>query len=258
MAKDRSSASTVPIKSPRAATPLYVQVATALKEEIVDGLYPVGSLLPTEDKLCDRFGVSRYTVREALRLLREDGLVSSRRGAGTVVIPSSTSGSDIHQVMSVNDLVAFAADTNFVIQSTGIVEVDEKLSRRTALPQGEKWLEILGYRHSKGQDTPVCWTEYYINRDFAAVGRLLQRNNGPIFTLIEDLFGQTINEVQQQITATLLDARQAKDFGVDDGSAALEVRRSYRTADGKIAQITINIHPADRYQHSMTMRRIKT
>lgn len=246
-------------KSPdRGSLPLYVQVATALKEEIVDGLYPVGSLLPTEDNLCERFGVSRYTVREALRLLREDGLVSSRRGAGTIVIPSSTSGSDIHQVMSVNDLVAFAADTSFVIESTGIIDIDEKLARRTGLPPGEKWLEILGYRHGKGSDTPVCRTEYYINRDFAAVGRLLQRNNGPIFTLIEDLFGQTINEVQQQISATCLGPRLANQFKVDIGSAALEVRRSYKTADGKIAQITFNIHPADRYQHSMTMRRIKT
>ena len=67
--------------------PLYLQVASALKDDIVSGAYPVGSLLPTEDALCERFSVSRYTVRGALRLLRDDGLVSSRQGAGTVVTP---------------------------------------------------------------------------------------------------------------------------------------------------------------------------
>src|SRR3954462_7551670 len=67
--------------------PLYVRVAHALKEEIVSGVYPVGSQLPAEDELCKRFSVSRYTVREALRLLRDDDLVASRQGAGTVVIP---------------------------------------------------------------------------------------------------------------------------------------------------------------------------
>ena len=44
----------------------YLQVARALRKEIVDGVYPVGSQLPTEHQLCERFSVSRYTVREAL------------------------------------------------------------------------------------------------------------------------------------------------------------------------------------------------
>ena len=46
-----------------------------------------------------------------------------------------------------------------------------------------------GFRQAEGADFPLCRTEYYINRAFAAVGRLLQRHTGPIFPLIEDLFG---------------------------------------------------------------------
>ena len=45
----------------------YLQIARTLRKEIVDGVYPVGSQLPTEHQLCERFAVSRYTVREALR-----------------------------------------------------------------------------------------------------------------------------------------------------------------------------------------------
>ena len=56
----------------------YLQVARTLRKEIVDGVYPVGSQLPTEQQLCERFEVSRYTVREALRRLRDDNL--SRHG----------------------------------------------------------------------------------------------------------------------------------------------------------------------------------
>ncbi len=248
---------------PKAATvsktelPLYQRVAQALKEEIVSGEYPVGSLLPTEDELCKRFSVSRYTVREALRLLREDHLVSSRQGAGTIVVPPMASSSDIQQVMSINDLLAFATDTRFVIESIKTVVIDEKLSARTGLPSGVEWLEVRGYRYAEDADTPVCWTEYYINRAFAAVGRLLQRHNGPVFPLIEDMFGQVVVEVQQQISATLISPTLAVDLKVKEASAALEVRRTYKTADGKIAQVTINTHPASRFQHSMTMRRLK-
>ena len=237
--------------------PLYLRLADTLREEIVRGVYPVGSLLPTEDKLCERFSVSRYTVREALRLLREDGLVSSRRGAGTVVVPPRSSDSDIQQVMSINDLVAFATGTRFAIDSIRTVEIDKKLALRTGLASGEEWLEVRGYRYPEGGDVPVCWAEYYINRAYASVGRILQRHTGPIFPLIEDMFGLSIVEVHQQISATLIPPGLAVDLKVAEGSAALEVRRSYKTSDGKIAQVTINTHPASRFQHSMTMRRVK-
>src|SRR5690606_38561829 len=112
----------------RSAVPLYMQVARTLKDEIISGVYPVGSLLPTEDGLCERFSVSRYTVREALRLLRDDGLVSSRQGAGTMVIPPRVTGTDVHQFMSINDLVAFGTDTPLVIESIRMVQVDDKIA----------------------------------------------------------------------------------------------------------------------------------
>ena len=107
--------------------PLYLQVVRALKDEIVSGVYPVGSQLPTEEELCDRFSVSRYTVREALRRLREDSLVSSRQGAGTTVVPPRPSDSFVHEVMSINDLVAFATGVRFAIDTIEMIEIDDKL-----------------------------------------------------------------------------------------------------------------------------------
>jgi GntR family transcriptional regulator len=44
---------------------------------------------------------------------------------------------------------------------------------------------------------------------------------------------------------------------VDTGTAALEVRRTYKSSDAEVAQVTINTHPASRFRHSMTMRRVK-
>lgn len=256
-------------KSPKAAAtgrkgangrsdgPLYVQIARELKEQIVSGAYPVGAQLPTEDELCERFSVSRYTVREALRRLREDGLVTSRQGAGTVVVPVRSSDSYAHEVMSINDLLTWATGTRYDIESIKMVTIDGKLAAKTGLTKGEEWLEVRGARYAENTETPVCWVEYYINRNFAAVGRLLQRHNNPIFPLIEDLFGQTIEEVHQEISATLVSPALATGLKVEVGSAALEVRRTYKTADGEIAQVTINVHPAPLFRHSMTMRRMR-
>ena len=236
--------------------PLYLQVAHALKQEIIGGVYPVGSQLPTEDALCERFSVSRYTVREALRRLREDNLVSSRQGAGTIVVPRLSSGAYAQDVMSINDLVSWAAGRTFVIQSLEMVSIDEKLASWTGLASGDQWLAARGFGHMDGVECPVCWAEYFVHRDFAAVGRLLPRHTGPIFPLIEDLFGLRIVEVHQEIGATLISSVLAPGLKVDAGTAALEVRRSYKTSDGQVAQVTVSTHPASRFRHSMTLRRV--
>lgn len=236
---------------------LYLQVARVLKKEIIDGIYPVGAQLPTEDDLCARFTVSRYTVREALRRLRDDNLVSSRQGAGTTVVPRHAPSAYAQEVMSINDLVSWAAGKRFLLKTVEMIAVDAALSQRTGLAIGEQWLAAYGFGHMEGVECPDCFAEYFIHRDFAAVGRLLPRHTGPIFPLLEDLFGQTIVEVHQEIGAVLVTPGLAQGLQVDAGTAALEVCRTYTTSEGQVAQVTVSTHPAARFRHSMTMRRVR-
>jgi DNA-binding GntR family transcriptional regulator len=235
----------------------YLQVARTLRKEIVEGVYPVGSQLPTEHELCQRFSVSRYTVREALRRLRDDNLVASRPRTGTMVVPRVDASSYAQDNMSINDLLAFASGAGLDIESTGMVTIGAELASRTGLPLGEEWLAVRGFRQAVDAEYTHCWTEYYINRAFAAVGRLLQRHSGAIFPLIEDLFGVSVVEVHQQIAAVVVTADLAELLNIETGSAALEMQRTYTTSDGEVAQVTVNTHPSARYRHSMTMRRVK-
>lgn len=235
----------------------YLQVARTLRKEIVDGIYPVGSQLPTEHELCQRFAVSRYTVREALRRLRDDNLVASRPRAGTLVVPRPSSNSYAQDVVSIDDLLAFARGARFAIESTAMVTVDAALADLTGLPIGSEWLAAAGFRRVDDRTAPLCRTEYFVNRTFAAVGRMLQRHNGPLFPLIEDLFGVSITEVRQEMSAVVLDAGLAGQLDVAPGSAALQMRRTYTTSDGEIAQVTVNTHPAADFRHTMTLRRVR-
>ena len=235
----------------------YLQVARTLRREIVAGVYPVGSHLPTEHELCQRFSVSRYTVREALRRLRDDNLVASRPRTGTLVVPRPAANSYVQDVMSIQDLLAFATGAGFSIESSAMLTLDADLAGRSGLAAGEDWLVVRGFRQSDGAEYPLCWTEYYINRAFAGVGRLLNRHTGPIFPLIEDLFGQNIVEVHQEIAAVLVPPDLADGLKVGVGTPALEVRRTYTTSEGETAQVTINTHPASRFRHSMSMRRVR-
>jgi DNA-binding GntR family transcriptional regulator len=240
----------------RSDTPLYAQVVHTLKDEIVRGVYPVGSRLPTEGELCERFSVSRHTVREALRRLREDRLVFPRQGAGTTVVPPRASDY-VHEVTEINDLVAFATGARFVIDTMEMIEADATLAQRIGGAIGDRWLAVRGSRYTDESDVPICRTEVFIDGDFAALGRLLPRHRGPIFPLIEDLFGQRIGEVRQEISASRASPALAAGLQVRPGAMVLEVQRTYRLTSGKIAQVAINTHPAERFRHSMTMRRVK-
>jgi DNA-binding GntR family transcriptional regulator len=155
----------------------YLQIARTLRKEIVDGVYPVGSQLPTEHQLCERFAVSRYTIREALRRLREDNLVASRPRAGTRVVPRPASSSYAQDAMSIDDLLAFAAGAQLNIEFNEMVTIDDDLAARTGLEVGSQWLSVRGYRQPDGAALPLCRTEYYINRTFVAPGN----RRGPAF-----------------------------------------------------------------------------
>jgi GntR family transcriptional regulator len=96
------------VKAPSDA-PRYAAVARALKERILEGEYDIGALLPPERELAERFAVSRQTIRAALRLLREERLVTSRQGAGTMIATPRSSEAFRLAANSIDDLVAYAA-----------------------------------------------------------------------------------------------------------------------------------------------------
>lgn len=64
---------------------LYIEIYNKLKQDIIIGKYPPGSMLPTEMELADMFYVSRITVQKAMQLLRKDGFISRTAGRGTFV-----------------------------------------------------------------------------------------------------------------------------------------------------------------------------
>ncbi|MHC0037661.1 GntR family transcriptional regulator [Pseudoneobacillus sp. C159] len=65
--------------------PLYIDIYDQLFKLIMDGVFPPESKLPTETELAKMFGVSRMTLRQALSLLQDDGLVKSHHGKGSFV-----------------------------------------------------------------------------------------------------------------------------------------------------------------------------
>lgn len=71
----------------RPDTPLFAQIRGILAHDIESGAFEPSNLLPSEKELCERFGVSRITVRKAVSELADMGLVRKRQGLGTFATP---------------------------------------------------------------------------------------------------------------------------------------------------------------------------
>jgi GntR family transcriptional regulator len=239
------------------AVPLYQKVVHTLKNEILNGAYTIGEQLPTEDRLRSRFGVSRHTVREALRQLRDDGLIVSRQGLGTTVVQPGAPHPFVHEVASINDLFSYSAENRYETDSSGIISTDIALARRLGVPQGQRWLRICGFRYPLDLQTPICWTEVFVHGDFAGVARFLGRRPGPIHSWIEDLYGERIAKVEQTLRAEPIPVEICSGLGAEAGSPGIQVQRVYYLRSDRVVEIAFSMYPADRFSHSMTLRRVK-
>lgn len=234
--------------------PLYQRVVNVIRDDILKGRFPVGSLLPTEEELSERFGVSRHTVREALRHLRNDGLVNSRQGAGTTV---ARPGGNVYvqEIKAISDLIRYAETIQYHVDSSEIVASDAALAREIGGSEGQKWLRVEGLRYRENDKEPVCRTVVYVNADYAGVGRLIARQKGAIYEMIEDLYGEVISEVEQLVTAYKAPKETITELKLDADAVVVEVKRIYRTSSQKIAEVAINQYPAHRFSLGMTLRR---
>lgn len=90
---------------------LYLQVIDRLKSDIEKGVYQENEKLPSEFELSKSLGVSRATLREALRLLEEENVIIRRHGVGTFVNPKPLFSSGIEHLASVSEMIEQAGKT---------------------------------------------------------------------------------------------------------------------------------------------------
>lgn len=235
--------------------PRYATVATALAAEILEGKRPVGTLLPTEQDLCQAFGVSRSTVRQALRRLADLGLVVGAQGVGTRVIADLPRGCYVLAVRSATELMGYAARARLDIRGRERVEADPALAARLGCRPGTRWVHVSGLRRSTdAQDAPISLCDLYIAEEFADVADSDDLASTPAYRLIAQRRGVAVEAVQQEIGAIALDAGQAAALGVAPGSPGLHIRRQFFAAGGRLMEATTNVHAAaDRFVYTLRL-----
>lgn len=237
------------------ALPLYYKLTQILRDRIITGEYPRGAKIPTEPMLCEEFGMSRVTVRQAVEILENKGFVERQQGRGTFVKETGVLG--LGWSFGQSEDVEFLAQNTWLeliskrkIRTSKTVAVDLELSR------GEPVYMIKGIRHSNNlTDNRKAIYRAYITE---AIGRkiLIQPIESQLFFLeVERIYGEPFKSSKRIISAASADEKMAEEMNIQIGSPVLVTKGIYSSEfDGPLL-VASTLYAGDSFQSVTVMER---
>ena len=177
--------------------PAYQMIANEIADQIGAGFYRPGDQLPTETQLRARYGVSPMTVRRAINILLERGLVSTTQGKGTFV-RSFDMGEAIFRLQEITDLWADDASVKVLLLQARIVPADDRVAAMLEL----------------APDDPIVYLR-----------RLIQRNGVPLVLQLEHVVydeHRPLVEAELQVTSLEGLLRSPLIVGVPSGRLTIQ------------------------------------
>lgn len=210
------------IVSNESSQPLYAQIKETLKQSILDGEYAVNQRLPSESNMMKTFGVSRITVRQALRDLHSEGLVFSVQGKGTFVSrPKAIQ--DIQNLQGFSEAMnpqGYETSTRVIsakdVRAPGDVADALNISRDTNV------LKLTRIRYLNRE--PVSLDISYFPWDIA--NKLLERDLAQdIYPMLENELGIALGHAELKIEAVAAKPATARYIDIKVGSPILLIQR---------------------------------
>jgi DNA-binding GntR family transcriptional regulator len=235
--------------------PRYQQIADALREEIRRGEHAVGLFLESEAELKARFKVSRHTVRDALRVLDELGLIARRRGAGSIV-----RNAEVHRhfdlaLHSIADLLQYDESSDFHARYTDRLVANQELAGWLSTRLGTECILLHGVRIGRRTRRPIASVYVYRRASWHGLPSGFDRQEDAIRALLEDQFLARVGRVEQTLSAIATPAEAAHEVEVAEGSPALRSLRRYFDARDRLMLAVISIHPGGTYSYRSEYRR---
>lgn len=251
-----SSAINQPSSRAEDALPLYFRIKSVLEERIRSGELRPLTQLPSEIELCQEFGVSRGTVREALRELVGAGLVERHHGKGSFVAaepafrapPMKFTGllEDLYDQVEKVEVRSVEVET-----TVGPPAVLAALG----LEPGAALTIVRRNRHLDGQ--PFAYTVNFLPTEIGERIDPAVLRRQPLLRVLEERLGIEIDSAEQSMQATLADAEAARLLAVPLASPLMFAERVYFTHRGKPLQIAQSLYRADRYQFTVRLKRYR-
>jgi len=233
------------------SSPLYFKVKQSLVNQINKGIYKPDTYLPTEKELCDKYKVSRITIRRALEELNNDGLVIKQYSKGVKVVHSS-----IHQIKeSLNQFKSFHEQIieqgyepkvysyNWEVKKLP-KEFLKNFSEIKELSDGH----LLLLKRVLGTDkTPIMYLETYLTEETNI--QINDYQGGSLYKLIKDVSGKTISFSKEVVRALISSKFIEEKLQVYETIPVLHRQQIGYTNEGKILFFTEAFYNSNVYKH---------
>ncbi|SDN58628.1 GntR family transcriptional regulator [Allokutzneria albata] len=230
--------------------PKYHRMADALRREIRDGELPPGHRLPAETALSERFRISLPTVRQALSVLRAEGLIESRHGVGTFVKEQRRlqrrSRGRYGSARGHGKLLTHHLRHDIVFAGRG--EAPAHIAEIMGLKPGAEVVIRRRNLFDKETGQPEEIGASYLPVEVAGGTYLEEPKVVPkaLFLCVEELTGRHYTRARDQWIARMPTADEAATLELPNGAAVLHVVHTARDENGNVLEISESVWPADR------------
>ena len=233
--------------------PLYQQVADVLSDDIASGRLTPGSLIGPESELQKRFLVSRVTLRQALGILVNDGLVVRKQGKGTFieVIPLDFPFDALQGTTQLATMLGHVTNSRLIRMR----QVQGNLAIRRALdvPENSKLTQIC--RLDREGTEPMALATIYLPEWIGIRLSRAQLVDKPLYPLLEDSLGVVATEAHQTIRADCATRPVAKLLEIPEGAPILSKMRVTRDERNQPIEYSVVHYRADVVQFSISLKR---
>jgi GntR family transcriptional regulator len=227
-------------------------VADVLRHQITIGAFDNG-LLPDERTLSKQLGATRNAVRQALALLRAEGLIQRRQGVGTTVVMPKL-GHGLERLAGLAEaLVGSGTVSNEVRAAHRVRNPPEAIVRRLGLAPGQGAVYIERLRYLGG--IPLSLDSTYLTDDIGEGLLQCDLAGRDVFALIEETTGQRLGSAEISVHAVITDPDTASLLQIPPGAAVFAIERLTRLHDGRAVDAESMHIRADRLTLQATLHR---
>lgn len=232
--------------------PLYLQVIDKIKQDIETGVYEAGERLPSEFELSKQLGISRATLREALRLLEDENIITRRHGVGTFVCSKPLFTSGIEELFSITEMIKRGNKRpGTIFLSSNFEEASEDDWRKFNLDHFEELIVVERVRTA--DDEPVVYCLDKIPKVY--VPNYTSHDDQSIFDRLEKE-GTTISYAITQIEPIGYHEKVSEILRCDPQTSLLVLKQMHYDERDKAILYSINYFRADKFKFHVYRKRV--
>lgn len=233
--------------------PLHLQLKTWLTTRIAEGEFEPGGRLPSERQLCEELGISRTTVREALRELEREGLIRIVPGRAAY---AATPQSGLTVKVSLSGFVADIrregmTPSGILLETRLLPTPPSDLVRAMRLQPGDEVVVLERLRFAN--KVPLVVHVVHLNHRLCPQVLAENLEHASLYGLYRERYGLTPARAEQQVYAGLASPRELELLNLTAPAAVLRVERSIFLDDGQVVEFSRSAYCGEWYRLSMLL-----